>query len=85
MTSWDEYLHNQLNNDGIQMTWNILPHSRVDSQKLVIPPAIFFTPLKEKPSDQPKQPTLEYDPVLCQKQICKAVLNSFWYIFIFFV
>lgn len=84
MANWDEYLQNQLNNDGIQMTWNILPHSRVDSQKLVIPPAIFFTPLKEKSSEQPKQPVLEYDPVLCQKQTCKSVLNPFWYVLIFY-
>uniref|UniRef100_A0A915EK87 Protein transport protein SEC23 n=1 Tax=Ditylenchus dipsaci TaxID=166011 RepID=A0A915EK87_9BILA len=75
MSSWEEYLQSQLNNDGIQMTWNMLPHSRVDAQKLVIPVATFFTPLKERPADQPKQPPLEYDPVLCQKQSCKAVLN----------
>ncbi|KAI1730116.1 sec23/Sec24 trunk domain-containing protein [Ditylenchus destructor] len=75
MATWDEYLLNQHNNDGVQMTWNVLPHSRVDAQKLVLPVATFFTPLKERPADQPPQPTLEYDPVLCQKQTCKAVLN----------
>ncbi|CAK5036267.1 unnamed protein product [Meloidogyne enterolobii] len=75
MATWDEYLQNQINNDGIQMTWNVLPHSRVDSQKLIVPVATFFTPLKEKAADQPKQPVMEYDPILCQKQSCKAVLN----------
>uniref|UniRef100_A0A183BQ70 Protein transport protein SEC23 n=1 Tax=Globodera pallida TaxID=36090 RepID=A0A183BQ70_GLOPA len=58
------------------MTWNVLPHSRLDAQKLVIPVSSFFTPLKERPADQPKQPVLEYDPILCQKQSCKAILNA---------
>lgn len=46
MATWEEYLQNQLQNDGIQMTWNVLPHSRVDAQKLIVPAATFFTPLK---------------------------------------
>lgn len=46
MASWDDYLHSQQNNDGIQMTWNVWPHSRVDAQKLVVPVTTFFTPLK---------------------------------------
>ena len=46
MATWDDYLHSQQNNDGIQMTWNVWPHSRVDAQKLVVPVTTFFTPLK---------------------------------------
>jgi hypothetical protein len=46
MASWEEYLQNQIQNDGIHMTWNVLPHSRVDAQKLIVPAATFFTPLK---------------------------------------
>uniref|UniRef100_A0A0K0EQM8 Protein transport protein SEC23 n=1 Tax=Strongyloides stercoralis TaxID=6248 RepID=A0A0K0EQM8_STRER len=75
MASWDDYLHSQQSNDGIQMTWNVWPHSRVDAQKLVVPITTFFTPLKEKPLDSPQQPPLKYDPVLCMKSTCKAVLN----------
>uniref|UniRef100_A0AC34FNK4 Protein transport protein SEC23 n=1 Tax=Panagrolaimus sp. ES5 TaxID=591445 RepID=A0AC34FNK4_9BILA len=75
MASWEDYLQNQINIDGVQATWNVLPSSRPDSQKLVVPNAIFFTPLKEKPEDAPQQPALEYDPVLCQKSTCKAILN----------
>jgi len=75
MSTWEEYLLQQQNVDGVQMTWNIWPYSRVDAQKLVVPVATFFTPLKERPADQPQQPPLEYDPVLCQKSTCKAVLN----------
>jgi hypothetical protein len=46
MATWEEYLQNQIQNDGVQMTWNVLPHSRADSQKLIVPAATFFTPLK---------------------------------------
>uniref|UniRef100_A0AC34GDT0 Protein transport protein SEC23 n=1 Tax=Panagrolaimus sp. ES5 TaxID=591445 RepID=A0AC34GDT0_9BILA len=79
MASWEDYLQNQINIDGVQATWNVLPSSRPDSQKLVVPNAIFFTPLKEKPEDAPQQPALEYDPVLCQKSTCKAILNPLWF------
>ncbi|VDD90831.1 unnamed protein product [Enterobius vermicularis] len=75
MATWEEYLANQENIDGVKMTWNVWPHSRIDAQRLVVPVATFFTPLKERPVDQPQQPPLEYDPVLCQKSTCKAVLN----------
>lgn len=80
MASWDEYLATQQNVDGVQFTWNMWPHSRVDSQRLVVPLACFFTPLKERPADQPQQPPLEYDPVLCQKASCKAVLNPLCFV-----
>ncbi|KAI6227627.1 Protein transport protein SEC23 [Aphelenchoides fujianensis] len=75
MADWDAYLNAQESADGVRMTWNVLPHSRVDAQNMVVPPAVFFAPLKERPDDQPRQPALEYDPVLCQKATCKAVLN----------
>lgn len=46
MAVWEEYLTNQANIDGIQMTWNLWPHSRIDAQRLVVPVTAFFTPLK---------------------------------------
>lgn len=92
MATWEEYLANEENINGVRFTWNIMPHSRIDSQRLVVPNVAFFTPLKvrsslyfsiirffkERPQDQPQQPPLEYDPVLCQKASCKAVLNALW-------
>ncbi|CAB3396773.1 unnamed protein product [Caenorhabditis bovis] len=75
MASWEEYLASQQNNDGVQFTWNMWPHSRIDAQRLVVPLTCFFTPLKEKPATEPQQPPIEYDPVLCQKASCKAILN----------
>nr|CDJ94460.1 Zinc finger and Sec23 Sec24 trunk region domain containing protein [Haemonchus contortus] len=80
MASWEEYLAAQQAVDGVQFTWNLWPHSRVDAQRLVVPVACFFTPLKERPADQPQQPPLEYDPVLCQKASCKAILNPLCFV-----
>uniref|UniRef100_A0A158PA76 Protein transport protein SEC23 n=1 Tax=Angiostrongylus cantonensis TaxID=6313 RepID=A0A158PA76_ANGCA len=80
MTSWEEYLATQQAVDGVQFTWNLWPHSRVDAQKLIVPVACFYTPLKERPADQPQQPALEYDPVLCQKATCKAILNPLCFV-----
>ncbi|KAK6753171.1 hypothetical protein RB195_012647 [Necator americanus] len=80
MATWEEYLATQQSIDGVQFTWNLWPHSRVDAQRLVVPVSCFFTPLKERPTDQPQQPPLEYDPVLCQKATCKAILNPLCYV-----
>ncbi|KHJ88031.1 Sec23/Sec24 zinc finger, partial [Oesophagostomum dentatum] len=46
MATWEEYLATQQNVDGVQFTWNMWPHSRVDAQRLVVPVSCFFTPLK---------------------------------------
>ena len=46
MAEWDEYLNRQEAVDGVRATWNVLPYSKADAQKLVVPPAIFFAPLK---------------------------------------
>lgn len=44
--TWEDYIQQQLNADGVQFTWNMWPHSKVDAQRLVVPLAAFFTPLK---------------------------------------
>ncbi|TKR69803.1 hypothetical protein L596_021908 [Steinernema carpocapsae] len=44
--SWEDYLAHQEKVDGLQFSWNVIPHSRVDAQKIVVPVATFFTPLK---------------------------------------
>ncbi|KAK0422829.1 hypothetical protein QR680_007811 [Steinernema hermaphroditum] len=78
--SWDDYLAYQEKVDGIQFTWNILPHSRDDAIKIPVPIGVFYQPLKERPLDQPQQPVLNYEPVLCQKKTCKAVLNPLCFV-----
>lgn len=40
----------------------------------VVPVGCMFTPLKERP----ELPPICYDPVLCTRNTCRAVLNPFW-------
>lgn len=40
----------------------------------VVPLSAIFTPLKERPD----MPPICYDPVLCSRSQCRAVLNPLW-------
>jgi hypothetical protein len=40
-------------------------------QRMVVPLATLYTPLKERTD----LPPIQYDPVTCARQSCKAVLN----------
>ncbi|KAK1044610.1 GTPase-activating protein S23 [Friedmanniomyces endolithicus] len=58
--------------DGIRLSWNTFPSSRMEASRLVVPIGALYTPLKEK-SDTT---LLQYEPVTC-KAPCRAVLNPF--------
>ncbi|OAX79839.1 protein transporter SEC23 [Emergomyces africanus] len=58
--------------DGIRLSWNTFPSTRMEASRLVVPIGTIYTPLKEKPDS----PLLQYEPVTC-KQPCRAVLNPF--------
>ncbi|KAL2401782.1 Protein transport protein sec23 [Exophiala dermatitidis] len=57
--------------DGVRLSWNIIPSSRMEANRLVVPLSVMLTPLKEL-----NKPTLQYEPVTC-KPPCRAVLNPF--------
>lgn len=40
----------------------------------VVPVGCLYTPLKERPD----LPPIMYDPVLCTRNTCRAVLNPLW-------
>ncbi|KAJ5342691.1 hypothetical protein N7541_011815 [Penicillium brevicompactum] len=61
--------------DGIRLSWNTFPSTRMEASRLVVPIAAVYTPLKEKPDS----PLLQYEPVSC-KQPCRAVLNPYAYV-----
>ena len=61
--------------DGIRLSWNTFPSSRMEASRLVVPIGALYTPLKELTST----PLLQYEPVSC-KAPCRAVLNPFWYV-----
>ncbi|KAH9881349.1 GTPase-activating protein S23 [Plenodomus lingam] len=58
--------------DGIRLSWNTFPSSRMEASRLVVPIGALYTPLKEKTDT----PLLQYAPVACRPP-CKAVLNPF--------
>ncbi|XP_077249912.1 protein transport protein SEC23 E-like [Tasmannia lanceolata] len=55
--------------DGVRMTWNVWPRSKVESSKCVIPIAASFSPILPLPSI----PLLPYSPLTCKT--CKCILN----------
>ncbi|PRP83737.1 protein transport protein sec23 [Planoprotostelium fungivorum] len=57
--------------DGVRMSFNTLPPSRLESTRLVVPLGCTYTPLKEN------MPTVYYDPVVCKGTNCKTVLNPY--------
>ncbi|KFK22996.1 hypothetical protein AALP_AAs50735U000600 [Arabis alpina] len=57
--------------DGVRMTWNVWPRTKVEASKCVIPLAVSISPIRRH-SDIPSLP---YAPLLCRT--CNAALNSF--------
>ncbi|THF97104.1 hypothetical protein TEA_001915 [Camellia sinensis var. sinensis] len=57
--------------DGVRMTWNAWPRTKVESSKCVIPIAASISPIRPHPD----VPTLPYSPLRCKT--CSAVLNPF--------
>ncbi|XP_057957479.1 protein transport protein SEC23 E-like [Malania oleifera] len=57
--------------DGVRMTWNVWPRSKVDASKCVIPLAASISPIRPYPDI----PTLPYAPLRCRT--CPTVLNPF--------
>lgn len=71
MASWQEFINQNEDRDGVRMAWNVWPSTRIEATKLVVPLAAVVTPLK----DRPDLPPICYDPVLCSRSQCRAVLN----------
>ncbi|KAJ1509398.1 GTPase-activating protein S23, partial [Coelomomyces lativittatus] len=58
--------------DGVRLSWNVWPSTKLEATKLIVPLGALYTPLKER-ADLP--PVL-YEPILC-KPPCKGVLNPY--------
>ncbi|KAM1142696.1 hypothetical protein FF1_031720 [Malus domestica] len=57
--------------DGVRMTWNVWPRTKVEASKCVIPLAACISPIRSHPDI----PTLPYAPLRCKT--CSAALNPF--------
>ncbi|XP_037069544.1 protein transport protein Sec23A-like isoform X2 [Pollicipes pollicipes] len=71
MATYQEFIQQQEDRDGVRLTWNVWPSSRLEATRLVVPVSALYTPLKERPDLQPVQ----YDPVVCTRTNCRAILN----------
>lgn len=71
MATYEEYIQQNEDRDGIRFTWNVWPSSRVDATKLVVPLACLYQPFKERAD----LPPIMYEPVLCTRATCRAILN----------
>lgn len=57
--------------EGVRFSWNVVPSSRIDATRLVIPFGCMFTPLKRLEG----MPVLPYEPVACKQ--CQGILNPY--------
>ncbi|XP_043930175.1 protein transport protein Sec23A [Protopterus annectens] len=71
MTTFLEFIQQNEDRDGVRFTWNVWPSSRLEATRMVAPVAALFTPIKERPD----LPPIQYEPVLCSRATCRAVLN----------
>lgn len=73
MTTFEEYIQQNEDRDGVRFTWNVWPSSRIEATRLVVPLGCLYQPIKERPD----LPPIQYDPVLCTRNNCRAILNPF--------
>lgn len=71
MSTYEEFIQQNEDRDGVRFTWNVWPSSRVEATKLVVPLACLYQPFKERPD----LPPIMYEPVLCTRTTCRAILN----------
>ncbi|GAA98427.1 hypothetical protein E5Q_05113 [Mixia osmundae IAM 14324] len=57
--------------DGIRLSWNVWPSSRLEATRTVVPIACVHTPLKPRED----LPPVLYEPVTCRSGTCRSILN----------
>lgn len=71
MATYEEYIQQNEDRDGIRFTWNVWPSSRIEATRLVVPLGCLYQPIKERTD----LPPIQYDPVQCTRNNCRAILN----------
>jgi hypothetical protein len=49
MTTYEEFIQQNEDRDGVRFTWNVWPSSRLEATRLVVPLGCLYQPLKERP------------------------------------
>lgn len=57
--------------NGVRWSWSVVPPTRIETSRLIVPLGALYTPLKETNNLQ----RLPYDPLRCKQ--CNAVLNPY--------
>ena len=69
VTSSEEY--------GIRQSFQCWPSSRIEATRCVAPLGCLYTPLKEISANYMPQVALQYEPIRCVGNQCRAVLNPY--------
>ncbi|ODO08693.1 protein transporter SEC23 [Cryptococcus wingfieldii CBS 7118] len=59
--------------NGLRLSWNVWPSSRLEATRTVVPISALYTPMKERE----EIPPVAYEPVTCKGTSCKAILNPY--------
>lgn len=59
--------------NGVRFAWNAFPATKAEAAKIVVPTGALYTPLKLREA----LPTVQYDPIFCLNQNCKAIFNPY--------
>ncbi|ESP02930.1 hypothetical protein LOTGIDRAFT_185711 [Lottia gigantea] len=73
MTTYQEFIQQNEDRDGVRFSWNVWPSSRLEATRMVVPLGCLYTPLK----DRADLPPIQYDPILCTRPTCRAILNPY--------
>ncbi|XP_052276355.1 protein transport protein Sec23A-like isoform X2 [Dreissena polymorpha] len=73
MATYQEFIQQNEDRDGVRFSWNVWPSSRLEATRMVVPLGCLYTPVKERPD----LPPIAYEPVLCTRPTCRAILNPY--------
>lgn len=73
MATYQEFIQQNEERDGTRFSFNIWPSTKLEATRLVVPLGCMYNPIKERPD----LPPIQYDPIVCNRPACKAILNPF--------
>jgi protein transport protein SEC23 len=73
MATYQEFIQQNEDRDGVRFSFNVWPSNKLEATRLVVPLGCLYNPIKERAD----LPPIQYDPVVCNRPACKAVLNPY--------
>lgn len=72
MATYEEFIQQNEDRDGIRFTWNVWPSSKMEATKLVVPLGCLYQPLKERPGKRD-----QYDNCSERSRLCLLTVQFF--------